>query len=106
MSSFLVPLFPLWLLLQALDLYPLFFARDKAIADAALLEAQQKVASLAAIAANFQVAPLLQTSGPALKAPPALWCLPLLWFNPLHQVIKFQEMILLLWDQLKPLNLP
>jgi len=49
----------------------LAFARDKAIADAALLEAQQKVAALAAVAANFQVAPLLQTSGPALKAPPA-----------------------------------
>ena len=60
----------------------LFFARDKAIADAVLLEAQQKVASLAAIAAYFQVAPLLQTSGPALKAPLPLLCLSLLWFNP------------------------
>ena len=47
------------------------FVRDKAAADAALLEAQQKVTSLAAIAANFQSAPLLQASGPAFKPPPA-----------------------------------
>ena len=46
------------------------FAKDKAV-DAALLEAQQKVTSLAAIAANFQAAPLLQASGPAFKPPPA-----------------------------------
>jgi len=50
---------------------PRVFARDKAIAEAALVEAQQNVAALAAVAANFQVAPLLQTSGPALKVPPA-----------------------------------
>ena len=50
---------------------PLGFARDKATAEAALVEAQQNVVALAAVAANFQVAPLLQTSGPALKVPPA-----------------------------------
>ena len=50
---------------------PLVFARDKATAEAALVEAQQNVVALAAVAANFQVAPLLQTSGPALKVPPA-----------------------------------
>ena len=45
-------------------------ARDKAVADAALLQAQQRVSCLAAITLNFQTPPLDQTFRPALKVPP------------------------------------
>ena len=49
----------------------LLFAKNKAAAEAALLEAQQRVASLAAAALAFQTPPPAnQLNGPAFKAPP------------------------------------
>ena len=46
------------------------FSKDTTAAEAALLEAQQRIAALAAVALSFQVPLPGQTCGPALKVPP------------------------------------
>ena len=83
----------------------LIFARDKAIADVALLEAQQKSLLWLLLQLIFRLLLFSRLLDLLLKLPLPLWCLPLLWFNPPHLGTRFQERILLLLSLLKLLLL-